>query len=98
MGQWPSIRGWGRCGGPGRRTARARREPPGGAEPAYAPELNSVERFFQKLRRALGDRDPSLEAKKEALEPILRVRQAFGAGAATVRLGLEPGHPDPPTL
>ena len=91
MGQWPSIRGRGRCGGPGRRTARARREPPGGAEPAYAPELNSVECFFQKLRRALEDREPSLE-------PILRVRQAFGAGAATVRLGLEPGHPDPPTL
>ena len=42
-------------------------------QPSYAPELNPVERFFQELRRALGDRVyPTLEAKKAVLEPILR--------------------------
>ena len=42
-------------------------------QPSYAPEPDPVERFFQELRRALGDRMyPTLEAKKEALEPILR--------------------------
>ena len=46
-------------------------------QPSYAPELNPVECFFQELRRALGDRVyPILEAKKEALEPILRDWQA----------------------
>ena len=36
-----------------------------------------MERFFQELRRALGDRVyPTLEAKQEALEPILRAWQA----------------------
>ncbi len=58
-------------------------------QPPYAPELNPVERFFQELRRALGDRVyPTLEAKKAALEPILqdwqadpaRVRQLCGWG------------------
>ena len=39
--------------------------------------MNPVERFFQELRRALGDRVyPILEAKKETLEPILRAWQA----------------------
>ena len=55
-------------------------------QPSYAPEPDPVERFFQELRRALGDRVyPTLEAKKEALEPILkawpgpvRVRQLRG--------------------
>ena len=33
-------------------------------QPPYIPELNSVERFFQELRRALGDRVyPPLDAK-----------------------------------
>ena len=45
--------------------------------PPYAPEPDPVERFFQELRRSLGDRvHPTLEAKKEALEPILRAWQA----------------------
>ena len=44
---------------------------------SYTPEQNPVERFFQELRRALGDRVyPTPEAKKEALEPILRAWQA----------------------
>ena len=48
--------------------------------PPYVPELNPVECFFQELRRTL--RDPgdrvhlTPEAKKEALEPILRAWQA----------------------
>ncbi len=55
--------------------------------PSYAPEPDPVERFFQELRRVLGDRvHPTLKAKKEALEPILkawpadpvRVRQLRG--------------------
>ena len=73
----PAIDGWvgrGRrpqgCGQAGPRGA------PGGAA-VLRPELNPVERFLRELRRALGDRVyPTLEAKKEALEPILRAWQA----------------------
>ena len=46
-------------------------------QPPYAPELNPVERFFQELRRALEGRVyPTLQAKQEALEPILNAWQA----------------------
>ncbi len=45
-------------------------------QPPYAPELNPVERFFRELRRALEGRVyPDLQAKQEALEPILRAWQ-----------------------
>ena len=44
--------------------------------PPYAPEPDPVARFFQELRRALEDRVyPTLEAKQEALEPILKAWQ-----------------------
>ena len=67
------------CGHAGHRGAS------GGAA-VLRPEPDPVERFFQELRRALGDRVyPTLKAKKEALEPILkawpgpvRVRQLRG--------------------
>ena len=40
---------------------------------AYAPARNPVERFFRELRRALEGRVyPDLQAKQEALEPILK--------------------------
>ena len=46
-------------------------------QPPYAPELNPVERFFRELRRALEGRVyPDLQAKQEALEPILNAWQA----------------------
>ncbi len=46
-------------------------------QPPYAPELNPVERFFRELRRAIEGRVyPDLQAKQEALEPILKAWQA----------------------
>ena len=71
-------------------------EAPQVVQPPYAPELNPVERFFQELRRALGDRVyPTLEAKQAALEPLLRAWQADPERVqATVRLALDPGHPN----
>lgn len=56
-------------------------------QPAYAPELNPVERFFEELRRAVEGRvSPSLEAKTTAIETQLwswdadpdRVRRLVG--------------------
>lgn len=45
--------------------------------PPYAPELNPVARFFRELRRALEGRVyPTLQAKPEALEPILEAWRA----------------------
>ncbi len=52
-------------------------------QPPYAPELNPVERFFRELRRAVEGRVyPTLQAKQEALEPIL---EAWRANPARVR-------------
>ena len=63
-------------------------------QPPYAPELNPVERFFQELRRALGDRVyPTLEAKKEALEPILKAWQATRRGCGNCAAGAGSGTP-----
>ena len=46
-------------------------------QPPYAPELNPVERFFRELRRAIEGRVyPTLQAKQEALEPVLNAWQA----------------------
>ena len=46
-------------------------------QPPYAPELNPVERFFRELRRAIEGRVyPDLQAKQDALEPILNAWQA----------------------
>ncbi len=80
-GTWaeePGIDGWVWDGAGGHKSGDVQALPaPQVVQPPYAPELNPVERFFQELRRALGDRVyPTLEAKKEALEPILRAWQA----------------------
>ena len=46
-------------------------------QPPFIPELNPVARFFRELRRALEGRVyPTLQAKQEALEPILQAWQA----------------------
>ena len=46
-------------------------------QPPYAPEPDPVECFFRELRRALEGRVyPDLQAKQEALEPILKAWQA----------------------
>ena len=46
-------------------------------QPPYAPELNPVERFFRELRRAIeGKVYPTLQAKQDALEPVLNAWQA----------------------
>ena len=46
-------------------------------QPPYAPELNPVARFFRELRRSIEGRVyPTLQAKQEALEPVLKAWQA----------------------
>ena len=46
-------------------------------QPPYAPEPDPVKRFFRELRWAVEDRVyPTLQAKQEALEPILKAWQA----------------------
>ena len=80
-GTWaeePDIDGWVWDGAGGHKSGAVQALPaPQVVQPPYAPELNPVERFFQELRRALGDRVyPTLESKKAALEPILRAWQA----------------------
>jgi hypothetical protein len=46
-------------------------------QPPYAPELNLMERFFRELRQAIEGRVyPDLQAKQDALEPILKAWQA----------------------
>ena len=74
----PGIDGWVWDGAGGHKGADMQAiATPQVVQPSYAPELNPVERFFQELRRALGDRVyPTLEAKKAVLEPILRDWQA----------------------
>ena len=45
-------------------------------QPPYAPELNPVERFFRDLHRAIEGRVyPGLQAKKDALKPVLNAWQ-----------------------
>ncbi len=52
-------------------------EVPQVVQPPYAPELNPVERFFRELRRAIEGRVyPDLQAKQDALEPVLKGWQA----------------------
>ena len=80
-GAWaeePDIDGWVWDGASGHKGADMQAiEAPQVVQPPYAPELNPVERFFQELRRALGDRVyPTLEAKQAVLEPILKAWQA----------------------
>ncbi len=59
-GAWaeePDIDGWVWDGASGHKGADMQAiEAPQVVPPPYAPELNPVERFFQELRRALGDR------------------------------------------
>ena len=46
-------------------------------QPPYAPELNPVECFFRDLCRAIKGRVyPDLQAKKDALEPVLNAWRA----------------------
>ena len=81
QGVWaeaPAIDGWVWDGASGHKGADMQAiAAPRVVQPSYAPEPNPVERFFQELRRALGDSVyPTLEAKKAALEPIPRAWQA----------------------
>ena len=80
-GAWaeePGIDGWVWDGAGGHKGAdRQAIEAPQVVPPPYAPELNPVARFFQELRRPWGTGSiPTLEAKQEALEPILRAWHA----------------------
>lgn len=46
-------------------------------QPPHTPELNPVERFFRELHPAIEGRVyPTLQAKQDALEPILQAWQA----------------------
>lgn len=46
-------------------------------QPPYAPEPNPVERFFRELRRAVEGRvHPTLQARQDALQPVLEAWQA----------------------
>ncbi|MCY3660473.1 MAG: transposase [Caldilineaceae bacterium] len=73
----PNIDGWVWDGAGGHRGEDMQAvDAPQVVQPPYAPELNPVERFFRELRRALEGRVyPDLQAKQEALEPILRAWQ-----------------------
>ncbi len=95
----PAIDGW-VWDGAGGHTGKAMQAvaAPRVVQPPYAPELNPVERFFRELRRAVEGRVyPDLQAKQEALEPIL-LGLAGGPAASeeTVRLGLDPQGPASP--
>ena len=79
-GAWeqdPAIDGWGWDGAGGHKGQEVQAlAAPRVVQPPYAPELNPVERFFRELRRALEGRVyPTLQAKQEALEPILKAWQ-----------------------
>jgi len=65
-------------------------------QPPYAPELNPVESFFRELRRALEGRAyPTLQAKQDAREPILKAWQTNPARVRhLVRLELDPEGPN----
>ena len=82
--QAPGIDGWVWDGAGGHTgTAMQAVAAPQVVQPPYAPEPDPVERFFRELRRAIEGRVyPDLQAKKEALEPIL---QAWQADPARVR-------------
>jgi len=62
-GAWaeePGIDGWVWDGASGHKGADMQAiEAPQVVQPPYAPEPNPVARFFQELRRALGDRRPN---------------------------------------
>ncbi|MYA03723.1 MAG: hypothetical protein F4Y37_03815 [Caldilineaceae bacterium SB0664_bin_22] len=80
-GTWaeePAIDGWVWDGAGGHRSTDMQAvDAPRVVQPPYAPELNPVERFFRERRRALEGRVyPTLQAKQEALEPILKAWQA----------------------
>ena len=80
-GTWaaePGLDGWvwDRAGG---HTGKAMQavDVPRVVPPPYAPALNPVARFFRELRRALEGRVyPDLQAKQDALEPVLKAWQA----------------------
>jgi len=74
----PAIDGWVWDGARGHTgTDMQAVDAPRVVQPPYAPELNPVERFFRELRRAIEGRVyPTLQAKQEALEPILEAWQA----------------------
>ena len=74
----PAIDGWVWDGAGGHKGQEVQAlAAPRVVQPPYAPELNPVERFFRELRRALEGRVyPTLQAKQEALEPVLKAWQA----------------------
>ena len=74
----PGIDGWVWDGAGGRTGAEMQAvDAPQVIQPPYAPELNPIERFCRELRRSIEGRVyPSLQAKQEALEPILKAWQA----------------------
>ena len=76
--QEPDIDGWVWEGAGGHKGADMQAiAAPWVVQPSYAPEPDPVERFFRELRRAIEDRVyPDLQAKQEALEPILKAWQA----------------------
>ncbi len=56
-GSVPGVNGWVWYGAGGHKdTEKQAIGVPQVVQPPYAPDLNPVERFFQKLRWALGDR------------------------------------------
>ncbi len=80
-GTWaaePGLDGWVWDGAGGHTGADMQAvEVPQVVQPPYAPELNPVERFFRELRRAIEGRVyPDLQAKQDALEPVLKGWQA----------------------
>ena len=80
-GAWaegPGIDGWVWDGAGGHRSTDMQAvDAPRVVQPPYAPELNPVARFFRELRQALEGRVYlTLQAKQEALEPILKAWQA----------------------
>ena len=74
----PAIDGWVWDGAAGHRGEEMQAvAAPQVVQPPYAPEPDPVERFFRELRRAIEGRVyPTLQAKKEALEPVLKAWQA----------------------
>ncbi len=97
-GAWarkPDIDGWVWDGARGHtgKDRQAVAAPPG-VRPPCAPEPNPVERFFRKLRRAVEGRvDPTLQAKQDALEPILEAWQRTPSGCGSCVAGTGPGMP-----
>ncbi len=96
LGAWaeePHIDGWVWDGAGGHRAAPMQAvEAPQIVQPAYAPELNPVERLFKELRRAIEGRSyPTLQDKRHALAGALQASGGSVAGSGSGRLW----RPDP---